>query len=62
MQRPPTRREMSRNDRKLFRADKKLDERVHIDNKSFKDFLDKIVKAENEARRNRLGIWSQKEE
>ena len=62
MLRPTTRNEISKKDRKNVRADKKLDEQVHIDNKSYKDFLDKIVKAENEAKRNRIGIWTQKEE
>jgi len=62
MQRPQTWDEMDSKKRKLWYDDKKPNEQVHMDSKSYSDFLDKVIKAEKEAREKKLGVWDQKKE
>lgn len=62
MQRPETWDEMDKEKRKLWHDNKKPNETVHVDSKVYKDFLDKVAKAETEARNKKVGIWTEKEE
>ena len=62
MQRPETWDEMDKEKRKLWHDNKKPNEKIHVDSKAYKDFLDKVAKAETEARNNKLGIWTEKKE
>ena len=62
MQRSETWDEMDKEKRKLWHDNKKPNETVHVDSKAYKDFLDKVAKAEIQARNNKLGIWTEKKE
>jgi len=46
----------------LWYDNKKPNETVHVDDKVYKDFLDKVIEAETHARNNKLGIWAEKKE
>jgi hypothetical protein len=59
LQRPETWDEMDKEKRKLWYDNKKPKEVVHVDSKVYNDFLDKVAKAETEARNNKLGIWEE---
>lgn len=59
LQRPETWDEMDKEKRKLWHDNKNPKELVHVDTKVYKDFLDKVAKAETEARKNKLGIWAE---
>jgi hypothetical protein len=62
MQRRETWNEMNMEKRELWYDNKKPSETVHVDNKIYMDFLDKVRMAEAEARKNRRGIWAEKKE
>jgi hypothetical protein len=62
MQRPETWDEMDKEKRELWYDSKKPEETVHVDGKSYNDFLDKVAKAETQARNDKLGIWAEKKE
>jgi hypothetical protein len=62
MQRPKTWDEMSKEQRKLWYDNNKPNEQVHVDSKSYSDFLYKVLKAEKEAQERKLGIWVHKKE
>ena len=57
MERPQTWDEMDREKRKLFHGDGKPNEKVLIDDKAYRDFLEKVLAAEKYARERNLGIW-----
>lgn len=59
MQRPETWDEMDKEKRKLWHDNKKPKETVHVDSKAYNAFLDKVAKAETQARNNKLGIWTE---
>ena len=62
MQRPQTWDEMDKKQRELWYDNKKPIEQVHVDSKSYGDFLDNVLTAEKEAQEKKLGIWAQKKE
>lgn len=62
LQRPETWDEMDKEKRKLWHDNKKPKEAVHVDSNVYKDFLEKVAKAETEARKKRLGIWKERKE
>jgi len=62
LQRPQTWDEMDKETRKLWHDNKKPKEQVHVDDKVYKDFLDRVAKAETEARKKKLGIWADNKE
>jgi hypothetical protein len=62
LQRPQTWKEMGRKKRRLWYDNKKPKEEVHVDDEVYKDFLDKVAKAETSAKMKKLGIWAQNKE
>jgi hypothetical protein len=60
MQRPKTWKEMSRKEKKLY--DEHTYEEVHVSDKEYQFFIEKLKVAEEYARKNKLGIWAEEVE
>ena len=60
MQRPKTWKEMSRKEKKIY--DEHTYEEVHVSDKEYQGFIEKLKVAEEYARKNKLGIWAEEVE
>ncbi len=62
MQRPRTWKEMSREEKKIYRGIEKPNVKVLIEDNSYEKFIQKLKLAELYAKENKLGIWNEKQE
>lgn len=62
MQRPQTWDEMSRKEKEFYKDTEKPQVIVHIDKKTYDNFIEQIKAAETYAQNNKLGIWAKTED
>lgn len=62
MQRPRTWKEMSREEKKIYRGIEKPNVKVLIEDNSYEKFIEELKLAELYAKENKLGIWNEKQE